>query len=347
MARQRVPGKSAPAKVKKDGGPPAPFKRPPEVLRPLVDTLDEKHVYVAHVDNKPRDFKRKIFAVPVLMNLGLAALFAYRAYYILPYYLHIFASVLGYPNDTTMVVDEMDWSEIVPEVAKRAFSFMLDFLLAVFLWPWPVDFCLAQEHGSPVVWRWSVGFRDREIVVRRSRKWNDTKGDVVNDAGAKSLFMSRISAATAPTLVGEKTGYLLMNADWDLDWAAMVDAHTMVDKKMAAIEAFKMVVLFFHEEFGWLCVDMKLGEGGEEDERRRQVFAFRDALAAVGKEDLFFRWIEVVEFESTQPGGFTVEKQETVAKQIRDMFDKQGINFDEFWKESVGEGIPSGVSSSL
>ncbi|KAI1371631.1 hypothetical protein F4677DRAFT_435242 [Hypoxylon crocopeplum] len=336
MARQRGSAKTGAAKKKDVGGPPAPFKRPPEVLQPLVDTLDEKHVYLTHIDSQPADFKRKIFVVPVLMNVGIAALFVYRTYYILPYYLAIFASVLGYPNETTMVVDEMDWREIGFEVGTRTFSFMLDFLLFMFLWAWPVEFSLAQDHGNPVAWRWSVGFRDREVVVRRSRKWDQTKGDVVNDAGSKSLFMSRVGAATAPMLVNEKTGYLLMNADWDLDWAAMVDATTMVDKKMAAIEAFKTVILVFHEEYGWLCVDTKAGESAEEDEKRRQVFAFRDALAAVGKEDLFYRWIEVVQFESSQPGGFDPEKQEQVAQQIRDMFEKQGINFDEFWKESVG-----------
>ncbi|KAI1401005.1 hypothetical protein F4819DRAFT_487069 [Hypoxylon fuscum] len=344
MARQRFPSgkpKLGPAKSKKDDGPPAPFKRPPEVLQPFVDTLDERHVYITHVDNKPADFKRKIFAVPVLMNLALALLFAYRAYYILPYYLQILASVLGYPNETTMVVAEMEWADIAPEVAVRALSFMLDFVLVVFVWPWPFDFCLAQEHGNPVAWRWRVGFRDREVVVRRSRKWDEAKGDVVHDAGQASLLMSRIGPATSPLLVAEKTGYLLMSKEWDLDWAAMVDAHTMVDRKMAAIEAFKTVILVFHEEYGWLCVDTKLNEGAEEDEKRRHVFAFRDALAAVGKEDLFYRWIEIIQYESTQPSGFGPEKQEQVAKQIRDLFDKEGINFDKLWNESVGESTPA------
>ncbi|KAI2602869.1 uncharacterized protein GGS25DRAFT_508999 [Hypoxylon fragiforme] len=338
MARHRVTGKSGPAKKAKDGSPPVPFKRPPEVLQPLVETLDEKHVYITHIDSHPRGFKSKIFAVPVLMNLGIVALFVYRIYRIFPYYLLIFASVLGYPNETTMVVDEMEWSEIVPEVATRAFSFMLDFVLVAFVWPWPLEFVLGHGYGNPVSWRLNVGFRDREIVVRRSRKWDEKKGDVVNDASAKTMFLSRIGTATAPMQINEKTGYMLMNADWDLDWAAMVDATTMIDKKMAAIEAFKTVVLLFHEEFGWLCVDMKVDNNIEEDDKRRHVFAFRDALAAVGKEDLFYRWIEIVQFESSQPGGFTSEKQEKVADQIREMFSKQGINFDDLWKESTGQG---------
>ncbi|KAI1411582.1 hypothetical protein F5Y13DRAFT_165290 [Hypoxylon sp. FL1857] len=337
MARQRGQAKSGAAK-KKDGGPPAPFKRPPEVLQPLIETLDEKHVYIIHVDSQPPDFKRQIFTVPLLMNFAITALLVYRLYYILPYYFQIVVSILGYPNETTMVVDEMDWSEISVEVGKRTFSFMLDFILYVFISSWPFNFFLAQD-GNPAVWRRKIGFRDREVVVRRSKKWDEAKGDVINDSTAKSLFMGRIGVATSPMLINEKTGYLLMNADWDLDWAAMVDATTMVDKKMAAIEAFKLVVLFFHEEYGWLCVDMKTGDNAEEDEKRRQVFAFRDALAAVGKEDLFYRWIEIVQYESSQPGGFGPEKQEKAAKQIRELFEKQGINFDEFWKESVGGEI--------
>ncbi|KAI1385189.1 uncharacterized protein F4822DRAFT_336961 [Hypoxylon trugodes] len=343
MARLRGSGKSGPKppKQKKDTGPPAPFKRPPEVLQPFIDTLDEKHIYITHIDSHPRDFKRKIFTVPVLMNLALAGLFVYRMYTIVPYYLRIVASVLGYYNETTVIVEEMEWNEIIPEVGKRAASFMIDFLLFVFVWHWPLDFCLAQEHGNPVSWRLSVGFKDREVVVRRSRKWDENVGDFVNDAAAKSLFVSRIGMSTAPMLLNEKTGYLLMNAEWDLDWAAMVDAHTMVDRKMAAIEAFKTVVLAYHEDYGWLSVDMKGGENADEDERRRQVFAFRDALASVGKEDLFYRWIETVQFETEKAGGFTKENQEQVAKQIRDMFKKEGIDFDEFWKESVGGDAPN------
>lgn len=56
----------------------------------------------------------------------------------------------------------------------------------------------------------------------------------------------------------------------------------------------------------------------------------------MGKENLFYRWIEVVQFESTQPGGFGPEKQEAAAKKIREMFEAESINFDELWKEAVG-----------
>jgi hypothetical protein len=334
MARQRNTVKSAPKS--RDEGPPAPFKHPPDVLKPFTETLDQRHIYITHIDNKPASFKRKIFIVPVLMNLTIVGLFLWRMYSVGPWYLKLMGSVLGYPNELTIEPAEMEWEELLPEAAIRGGTFMLDFLLFMFLWPWPVDFAMATENGNPVQWRATVGFRDREIVVRRSRKWDQTIGDVVNDPNGKALFMSNVGMATAPMLINEKTGYLLMNAEWDLDWKGMIDATTMVDTHMAAIEAFKTVVLVHHAEYGWLCVDHKLNSNAQEDERRRQVFAFRDALTAMGKDDLFYRWIEIVQFESSQPDGFTMERQVQVAEQIREMFDKQGINFDELWKETVG-----------
>ncbi|KAI1346728.1 hypothetical protein F5Y01DRAFT_297182 [Xylaria sp. FL0043] len=347
MARQRKAAKSTPAK-RKDGGPPAPYKRPPEVLQPIIDTFDEKHVYIIHLDNKPRDFKRRIFMVPVLMNIAIVALFAWRVYYISPYYLSLVTSAMGYWNETTMFVDEMTWEEIIPEVGRRTATFMIDTLLAVFLWPWPIEFCFGQQHGNPVAWRRAVGFRDREIVVRRSRKWSEKMGDVVNDGedgtnAARSYFLARVNMATAPMVLGEKTGYVLMDGDWDLDWGAMMDATKMVDEKMAAIEAFTLVILVYQEDWGWLVADLKGEALAQEDGRRRQIFTFRDALAGIGKEDLFYRWIEIVQFESSQPGGFGPERQERAAKEIRELFLKEGIDFDQFWKDSVGTDSSMGI----
>ncbi|RYO94338.1 hypothetical protein DL764_007855 [Monosporascus ibericus] len=346
MARQRNTAKSGPSSKRKDVGPLPPFKPPPEVLGPFLETLDERHVYITHVDSKPADFKRKVFLVPVFMNICVAALCTWRVYHIAPYYLQLLLSMMGYSNETTLgPVAELDfWTELAPELGRRALSFALDFVLAVFLWPWPAEFCAdLRGNGSPLLWRWAVGFRDREVVVRRSRDWDRAVRDVVHNAEGRSLFMARVGMATSPLLINEKTGYVLMDADWDLDWKGMIDATAMVDRKMAAIEAFRTVVLVFHEEYGWLSVDLKLGDEKVEDERRRQVFAFRDALAALGKEELFYRWIETVQFETSQPGGFGPEKQAEVAERIRDMFAKQGVNFDELWKESVGSDGLAGM----
>ncbi|KAI0474939.1 hypothetical protein GGR56DRAFT_694285 [Xylariaceae sp. FL0804] len=358
MVRQRHAAKPASARRRDDGlggDPPAPFKRPPEVLLPLVDTLDSRRVYIAHVDAQPASHKRSVFVTACAGQAVVALLLLLRVWWVLPWYLRLLASALGYANETTTRVDEMAWREIAPEVARRALTFVLDLALAVYAWPGPYAFAFGRNggRGNAVSWRWVLGFRAREVVVRRSRgRWAEQGGgggggggggDVVRDETARSLFVARVAHATSPALLAGKTGMLLADADWELDWAAMLDAHTMVDEKMAAVEAFTLVVLRHHADWGWLCVDMKQEAAGQEDHRRRRVLAFRDALVALGKEDLFYRWIEIVQFESSQPGGFGPEKQEATALQIRDMFQQQGVDFDQLWKDSVGTDSSLGI----
>jgi hypothetical protein len=341
------PKKSGNLKAKapagKNGSIPKPFKRAPESLDPFTLFLSKKHVYIAHIDSKPRAFKRKIFTVPVLLNVAVVLFFAWRVYYIAPYYLNLVIGALGHKNSTTVEASILTWQEIAVIILRRGFTFLLDFCLVVFVWPWPVEFAFGRTHGNPVSWRWNVGFRDREIYVRRSRTWDRHIGDVLEAGEGRNALLSYVRQATSPMLLQEKTGYLTMNGEWDLDWAAMVKAHRLVDDKAIALDAFRTLVLFYHKESGWLCLDMGMGESSKEEERRRQVFAFRDALSAVGKEDLFFRWIEIIQYETSQPGGFGEEKQIEVAQRIRDLFQAKGINFDEFWRESVGSETIDGL----
>lgn len=325
--------------------PPPPFKTLSPSLTPFTTALSKRHVYLTHIDTKPRNFKLKIFLVPVAMNAAVAALFVWRIWYILPWYGDLLLSTLGYTADAPVQASDGSRSFLAGVVFRRAFTFLLDFLLVVFVWPWPAEFVLGRTHSNPAVWRWRVGFRDREIYVRRSRA--DWDGGLLDDVlkpdeeGKRKLLLGKVTPATNPLLLSEKTGYLTMNAEWDLDWAAMIHAHELVDSKAVAQEAFQSMVLFYNRTFGWMQVDRGLtGPSAQEEERRRQVFLFRDALAAVDKEDLFFRWIEIVQFESSQPGGFGPEKQVEVARQIRELFAKEGIDFDAFWKDTVGsEGI--------
>ncbi|KXX82378.1 hypothetical protein MMYC01_201332 [Madurella mycetomatis] len=336
----------SPASSSSPSKPPHPFRQAPDALKPFFSTLSPSHIYIAHIDPRPAAFKRKIFLVPVAMNVAVLALFAWRMHRILSYYFALITSALGYPNETTLVAADMSYGELGLAVLGRAFTFFLDFVLAVFVWPWPYEFVIGggrgAGRGSPVAWRWGVGFREKEVYVRRSRAWDEQVAgkDFLEDGKAgrdgREVLMGRVRAATAPMLLQQKTGYLTMDGEWDLDWAGMVAATRLVDDKVVALEAFRLLVLLHHERFGWLTIDLGQAEGGEQDERRRQVFAFRDALASLGKEDLFFRWVEMIQFEATQPGGFTPEKQEAAAQKIRDMFKSNGVDFDELWKETVG-----------
>lgn len=329
--RTRAPAQKA---VDPDA-PPAPFQKPPEVLEPFIGRLDARHVYITHIDLKPIDFKRKIFIVPVAMNIAVVALFVLRVYWIFPWYWKLIASSFGQLNELSFDPSMSDWGTIGWEVAKRGFTLMFDFVLVIFVWPWPVEFALGQANGNPLRWRRKIGFREKEIYVRRSREWDRQLGDIFKDEEKKKGLLGLVKTATSPMLQHEKTGYLTMNGEWDLDWEAMVHAHTMVDKKDIALDAFRSVVLVNHDNFGWMVLHQMTNDE-KVDEKRRQVFEFRDALAAIGKENLFFRWIEIVQYESTQPGGFGPERQVDAAKKIRDLFEKEGIDFDQFWKDSVG-----------
>ncbi|KAL2194928.1 hypothetical protein P885DRAFT_41727 [Corynascus similis CBS 632.67] len=327
--------------------PPHPFKPAAAALQPFTATLPRGHVYIAHVDPRPASFKRNLFLVPVALNLAVIALFIWRVVRVGPWYLSVLTSTLGYSNETTLRAADMSRSEVVRAVVSRAATFLLDFVLAVFVWPWPYEFFIGTTgRGSPTAWRRAVGFRGREVYVRRSREsWDGVlreEGVDLFDSEAREaregrdVIMARVRAATAPMYMQQKTGYLTMDGAWDLDWKAMVDATRLADKGEVALEAFGTVVLLHHAKFGWVTVDLGNGVTAEQEERRRQVMAFREALATLGKEDLFFRWVEMIQFETTQPGGFTPEKQVAAAQKIRDMFKSNGVDFDELWKETVG-----------
>lgn len=345
MAQKRAAKAGAPKPKSSDpASPPAPFKHPPDVLKPFVEGLDTRNVFVTHIDTKPVDHKRNIFLIPVFMNVCVAALFVWRMYCGIPWYWKLVQLGLGHHNELYFDFGNSEWRDLVREVIIRGGTMFFDFLCFIFVWPWPVEFTMAQEHGNPTLWRWKVGFQEKEIYVRRSREWEKVLKDIFSDDDSRKILLAYVHEATAPLLQEQKTGYLLMNGKWDLDWDAMIHAHKMVDKKDVALEAFKNVVLVHHRDYGWLCYDIRASTAANEDEKRRQVFAFRDALTSMGKDQLFYRWIEIVQYEATQPGGFGKEKQEAAAKQIRDLFEAEGIDFDDLWKETVGTDGITGIS---
>lgn len=315
---------------------PEPFKRPPDVLLPFMEPLSKRHVYITHIDSLPVRHKRNIFLMPVAINALVVVLFTWRIYAVWPWYWALVVGSFGYESATTFATRQASWSDISNEIIKRTLTLCIDFLLFVFLWPWPVRFTLGRHDGSPTRWRWSVGFRSREICVRRSKGWDKEVRHRLRDADAHKTLMEHVQQATSPLLQDQKTGYLLQNAHWDLDWDAMVCAHALVESKKIALDAFRNVVFFHDEDYGWVCYDQRARESVDEEDKRRQVFLFRDALTVMGKEDLFYRWVEVVQYEATQPGGFGPEKQEVAAQRIRDMFDAENVDFDKVWQEAVG-----------
>lgn len=241
------------------------------------------------------------------------------------------------------------------------------------MWPWGFFLGWAGE-ASPVGWRRWVGFRGCEVVVRRSRRvWDrdvfgvgerDEDGDrdekeglEEGKEGVKSTFLlegkqgrvwqERVEPAIERRLMQGKTAYALMDKNWELDFSGMIKAHDMVDKEEIGIDAFKTAVWVYSEQWGWVGVEVwREQELGEGDEGTRKLQGIKDGLTRMGKENLFFRIVEVVQSETSQPGPFTKEKQKKAARSIREEFERQNVDNDAFWDGFGGVESMPGLEST-
>ena len=278
------------------------------------------------------------------MNVAIVILLLWRAYIAIPSYFAILVATLGYDSPEKVDTNNSDMGDLVSMGMKRTFMFFVDFSLVSLISPWPVDFFLGIP-ANPTAWRRLVGFQDKEIVIRQSRKWDSRlpKDWMEKDGTDHAVYQERIMPAINPTWVAQKTGYLMMDKSWDLSFQGMIDAHFLLDQKRATLDDFQKTVVVHSETWGWLVWNVyKLDEGSQE-EGRKHIVAFKDKLTAMGKENLFFKWIELVQYEASQPGGFTPERQEDVAKKAHELFASQGVDFEEFRKDV--EGLPGMTSA--
>ncbi|KAI9743264.1 MAG: hypothetical protein M1818_003110 [Claussenomyces sp. TS43310] len=324
--------------------PPPPFSRAPSTLEPFLSKLSPKHVYLTHIDNTPRDFKTKIFVVPTLVNLAAVALLLWRINYIGPYYMRIFMSLAGNANETTMTPAIMTWRDISYETARRAFTFLTDLSLYLFVLPSPQAFFIGiDDIGSPVGWRYAVGFREKEIIIRRSKRWDEKIGDVVSnpDSPGGQDFKEHVMMAIAISTTKGRTAYSMLSKQWGLDWWAMGECTKMVDKNEMSLEDFKTTILVYSEKYGWVMESQKPDDTADEEEGRKKIVAFKDELTSMGKESLFFRWIELIQYETSQPGGFGPERQAVTMEKAKQMFESAGVDFEKFWQKVGGaQGLP-------
>lgn len=229
-----------------------------------------------------------------------------------------------------MDTDSTTRSEQVAVLGWRVGMFVLDFMLFRLLGPWPLTFFL-EGPSNPVLWRWSLGFRKEEVVIRASRNWGAKdlmEGVKQGDANAfwKTKVLPAVSAEES-----RKTGYLMLGANWDLDFAGMVDAHTLVNRGEVKVEDLDCLVLVHMEGQGW--VSWRWRETGDYvEDRRQQVVRFKEVLTKMGKESLFWKWTEIVEEERDGDGGFSAKGQENVARRVREEFGKVGVDFDDVVK---------------
>ncbi|RAH85182.1 hypothetical protein BO86DRAFT_453659 [Aspergillus japonicus CBS 114.51] len=359
-------GTSTPAS--QSATPLPPFSKAPTTLLPLLSPLSPREIYLIHIDTTPISQKKQAFIVPVLMNLAVVGLLAYRVYSVRHIYPAMFASLVGLTTSLSVDTSTLSWGDLWGLLLGRFFTVLLDYFLVTVLLPWPIRFVV-----GPVQWRRRVGFRDQEIIVRRSQSGltQDLKRDrwIREDEETRD----RIVTAVTPEKV-RKTGYLLVDKDWDLDYESMVVAHEMVnghgssDTKEPAVklEEFRTAVVVNTDAHGWLIwrVDdenqtsvsdadsssassskkkdqkgkakQEISDDAVRSAQRDQIIEFQQKLTAMGKEDLFYRWVELIQYESTQPGGFTPERQVSAMKQVKQLFEENDVDFDKFWEDVGG-----------
>lgn len=289
------------------------------------------------------------------MNVLIAAGLAARIYMVRYFYPALLLTFVGLSSSTTLDSTAMTWLDMGKTILFRTANVVLDYFLIIIFLPWPIRFVL-----GPVRWRRALGFRGHEIIVRRSQRiWSRTlvRNSWIRDDEANR---DKIVAAVMPERIS-KPGYMLVDADWDLDYRAMIHAHGLIDptqKKRARdatpLEEFRSAVLVHTDADGWLIwrvgdedsttatsatttsATSGTGAEGKMTEQRDQLLAFREKLTALGKEDLFFRWVEIIQYESTQPGGFTTERQQDAMVQAKVLFEQGGVDFSKLWRDVGG-----------
>ncbi|MCJ1265389.1 hypothetical protein MMC22_005266 [Lobaria immixta] len=347
----KTPLKSSPNHTTSKFDPKYPFQPPSSSLVPFLATLPPTHIYLIHTDTFPPSHKRRIFAVPLLLNICISLLLLWRAYYAIPSYFAILLATLGFDNRAYVDINATDWPALVEIGASRTGMFFLDFALVRFVAVWPFDFFWGTPAG-PMRWRWEVGFGKNEVVVRRSRRWGEgvvgEDQEVLGEGKIGSrAFEERVIPGMDAAWVRGRSGMAMLDKNWDLWFRAMVDAHALVDKGKMRMEDFGGRMVAVHtEEKGWLVWQVEENEKGGPARRKIQLVKAR--LEGLGKESLFWSWVELVQFETDQAkqgDNGTGSAREDVMKRGKQLFEAHGVDFDDFWRTVGGMDDMPGMAA--
>lgn len=207
------------------------------------------------------------------------------------------------------------------------------------------------------MWRWKIGYKAREVVVRKSRRWaeqifvvaeNDDEAAICGEGkiGGKA-YEEQVLPGIDPTWVRGRTGMSMLDRNWDLWYQGMADAHMLIEKDKVKIEDFSRRMVAVHEsKRGWLVWKCK-DEDDDDGNNTEKLQKVKAKLENMGKEELFWKWAELVQFETETNNNHTAEGVEDLRRKGREMFGRHGVDFDEFWKEVGGlEDMPGLKSSS-
>lgn len=330
-------------------GPPSPFNYAPTSLRPFLSTLPTNHIYLVHIDKSAPNLKWRVFLVPLLMNLTIITVLCVRAYFAAPVYLDQIINIFGYNRAPSDGPPSSNLSDVFGVITERTFLLMADYALFGFVGSWPREFFFGGKNSRFVgswEWRRKLGFKDAEIIVRRGRIWDtllmpEKDQERTWTVEEELTIKFKIEPAMRPGYIS-KTGYLLLDKDWDLEFKGMLDAHRLVGSGDIQIDDLRRIALVYYKKqwLVWKCEEAPDTEilDGKHDEVIRN---FKDKLIGMGQEDVFYRWIEIVQYETNQPGGFSAARQEEAMRDLKRQLVARGVNYDKFWEEIGGKkGLP-------
>lgn len=198
-------------------------------------------------------------------------------------------------------------------------------------------------------------------------KGGDGGNDATDTAVMESALQDIIIPACDARLLAEKPGPMLTNAHWMMNARLSGEAYAMLMRREATYADFSTAVLVNSHA-------TTTGAGASETQQQQQdqnqvglpsqwfiwytnappsaspessaasdvstnerakILQFQRKLSELGHEDLFYRWVEVVQYESSHPDGFTAERQEKAWDETKRLFQGAGLEFDEFF-DSVG-----------
>lgn len=298
----------------------------PELER-ICDILDKDKIYISHIDETPIDLKRRVFMVPVWMNAFFALGLLVRLYYAIPFYCSFIISYFGRQGDPWIEADKLQWLEFMSLVISRLAIVAFDMFLSTKVISWPVAFCFGAP-ASPVNWRMAVGFQEKEIIIRRSRSFHE---DFKSSRTTNDLLTVKIFATEALDNQSiQKTAYtMIADKRWDLDFAAMIEAHEVLAKSKGLSISWldRKVLAHNSRDDRWQIWHLD----GKSQEmplpEHDNVARLEKYLRQKRRETLFYRYIELVQYETSLSDANTHKRRHAMIQQLEEEFAKAQLNF--------------------
>lgn len=316
--------------------------------------MPEDHVIIVHPEKTPAALRKQTFIVPVLLNSVLLVILCHRIFYAVPIYIEQIITIMGFETSFTVHPKELPWAEVLTVLGNRTLLLSFDYVLFGLLGRWPWEFLFGNKHGRYVgcaVWKWTVGFdRQTEVVVRRGRKWDTSifeseDGRLKQGLPAKSwskeeeLLVYNKTSTSLNRLITSKSALSLLDKDWDLDYKAMVEATEYLDEGKLSVEDISHIVLvcwggrwyFWYPHKSSAMDDSENAIQAQDDKLEK----FKRVLTEHKCDDVFYRWIEIIQYETAQPGGFTDTKKKEAEQELRKLLIKRKQDSDQIF-EAIG-----------